>query len=115
MEGSARGAPFCKKRSSFCFLSKVQRIIERGGGETRAERPQERDKTSYIPAFVNICIDIQINRKAIFPAYCVFDVYIFLCISCFKCITSEVIQKFQFILIFEFLSARNAHSSQGVH
>jgi hypothetical protein len=113
MEGSARGAPFCKKRSSFSFLSKVQRIIERGGGETRAERYQERAETCYIPYFVNICIDIQINRKAV--AYCVFDVYIFLFISCFKCITSEVIQKFQFILIFEFPSARNAHNSQGVH
>jgi hypothetical protein len=54
------------------------------GGETRAERSREGAETCYSPAFVNICIDIQINRKAVFPAYCVFDVYMFLCISCFK-------------------------------
>jgi hypothetical protein len=72
----------------------------------------------YSPFFVNICIDTQSNRKAVFPAY---SVFMYLCsllclyaFSWFECITGEVLHEFQLFLVFEFPNARNAHSPQRV-
>jgi hypothetical protein len=39
------------------------------GGESGAERSREKDEIFYSPAFVNTCIDIQVNRRAVFPAH----------------------------------------------